>query len=463
MINSINAFIVMKKLYLMALVALACSNDPVKPQPPVVDDDEPKQYGTPFSAVSDPQSVVLYEVNIRAFSDAGNFQGVTDKLDQIKALGFNTIWLMPINPVGKVRSAGGLGSPYSVQNYVEVNPEFGNLDDLRALVQGAHDRNMAVIIDWVANHTSWDNPWMVDKSWYTQDASGNVIIPPGTNWQDVAELNYDNQKMRAAMIHAMKYWVLEANVDGFRCDAVDFVPADFWKQAIDELKSIPARKLILLAEGGKQENFTAGFQMNYAWDFYTNMKAVYNGKSASSIFTTHEAEYKSIPPGAIKLRYTTNHDLSAWEETPIEAFGSSEAALSASVITVFTSAAPLIYSSQEVGREEKLPFFTREPIDWSAHQEMMAQYAKIFSIYNQSDVFMKGELQYYSNDDIAVFTRTKDSEQYLVIVNVRADQKTWQAGSFKQTEWINAADDSSYTISETISLNPYQYLVLRKK
>jgi glycosidase len=455
----------LKKIYWLALFSIACNSNetPVKP---VVkpDPDEPKQYGTPFSGVSDPQKVVLYEVNIRAFSPAGDLQGVIDKLDHIKSLGINTIWLMPIHPVGKEKSAGGLGSPYAVQNYLEVNTEFGNLAKLRELVQGAHDRSMAVIIDWVANHTAWDNPWMENKSWYAQDANGNVIIPPGTNWQDVAELNYNNTDMRKAMIHAMKYWVLEANIDGFRCDAVDYVPSDFWKQALDELKAIKDRKLILLAEGGKQENFSAGFQMNYAWDFCNALEQIYqDNKPASLIFTTHTSEYSKIPAGAVKLRYTTNHDLSAWEATPIEVFGSEEAALSASVITLFTSAAPLLYSSQEVGREEKLPFFTREPIEWNSNADMLAAYQKIFSIYNSSSVFVNGDLQVFDNINVAAFKRFNETDQYLVFVNVRNSlQELVLDVSLQNTAWKNKVTGETIMLQETLTLPPYAYLVLGK-
>lgn len=455
-----------KKIYFVAVLAMACNTDLSLPKPVVPDElEEPKQYGVPFAAVSDPQNVVLYEVNIRAFSESGNFQGVIDRLDHIKSLGINTIWLMPIHPVGQLRSAGGLGSPYAVKHYLEVNPEFGDLAKLRELVEKAHDRNMAVIIDWVANHTAWDNAWISDKSWYTLDANGDIIIPPGTNWQDVAELNYDNHDMRKAMIHAMKYWVLEANVDGFRCDAVDFVPSDFWKQALDELKSIADRKLILLAEGGKQDNFAAGFQMNYAWDFYNNIKQVYNnGKAATSIFTVHEAEYNNIPEGAVKLRYTTNHDESAWEATPIEVFGGVTPALSASAISIFTSAAPLLYSSQEVGQEEKLPFFTRDPINWSSNQEMISAYQKLFSIYNSSHAFTRGELNFFSNNNAAVFTRQFEDDQFLILVNVRnTTQDIPLDASVQNINWTNMLTNESVTTTTSTVLSPYQYVILKKQ
>lgn len=173
------------------------------------------QYSTPFDSVPTVNNIVMYEVNLRAFSSTGNIQGIISRLDEIKALGVNVIWLMPIYPDGDVNS---VNSPYSVKDYKSVSLEYGKLSDLRSLTDLAHAKNMAVILDWVANHTSWDNAWISNASWYTQDNAGNIIIPPGTNWQDVADLNYSNTDMRKAMIDAMKYWTLEANTDGFRCD-----------------------------------------------------------------------------------------------------------------------------------------------------------------------------------------------------------------------------------------------------
>lgn len=450
-----------KKFCFLVMLLFSCGHSTTNVTP--VDPNAPKQYGTPFANVPDAQSIVMYEVNIRAYSSAGNFQGVIDRLDSIKALGINTIWLMPIHPVGQLKSAGGLGSPYAVQDYLKVNPEFGDLNKLRELVQKAHDRNIAIILDWVANHTAWDNPWIQNKSWYSQDVNGNIIIPPGTNWQDVAELNYSNNDMRKAMIAAMKYWILEANVDGYRCDAADYVPADFWKQTLDELKKIDSRKLIFLAEGSTVAEITAGFQMNYAWDFYNNLKSVYSqNQSASSIFTTHISEYNALPVGAKKLRYTTNHDLSAYEGTPVELYNGVQGALSASVVTIFTSAVPLIYGSQEVGRATELPFFTRDPIDWTVNRDMKKQYQKLFSVYQSTPTFTKGTLKYYANDDVAVFKRLLNGEEYLILVNVRGTQKTYALDAeLQSTSWINAIDATTISFSTTVTLDAYNYLILK--
>ena len=192
-----------------------------------------QQYSTPFNSIPKTENIVLYEVNLRAFSSAGNLQGVIDRLDNIRSLGVNVIWLMPIHPQGQLN---GVGSPYAVRDYKAVGSEYGTLQDLRRLTTLAHERGMAVIMDWVANHTAWDNPWIRNRDWYTQNNSGTIIHPAGTNWQDVADLNYAKADMRQAMIDAMQYWVLEANIDGFRCDYADGVPAFFLERGITKTK-----------------------------------------------------------------------------------------------------------------------------------------------------------------------------------------------------------------------------------
>ena len=205
---------------------------------------------------------------MRAFSPEGNFAGVQARLDSIKALGANTLYLLPTYPVVILKT---VHSPYCVRDYEAVNDEFGTLEDLRTLVEEAHKRKMIVLLDWVADHTAWDHPWIANKSWYKQDADGNIICPPKTGWLDVAALNYDNMDMRKAMIEAMRYWVFPANIDGYRCDAADFIPADFWQQAIQNLRTISTHKLLFLAEGKRPENYAAGFDMQYGFSFCRNL------------------------------------------------------------------------------------------------------------------------------------------------------------------------------------------------
>ena len=227
------------------------------------------QYGTPFEKMPKKEDAIIYQVNILAFSQAGNLKGVQERLSYIQELGVNVIYLMPIYPVGIERKAGGLGSPYSVKDYKAVNANFGTLEDLRVLVEEAHKKNMAVVLDWVANHTSWDNVWITaHPSWYQKDANGNIIIPPGTNYNDVAQLDFNNTDMKAAMIDAMSYWVYNANIDGFRCDYADFVPQNFWSDAITALRKIKNQNILMLAEGSKVSNFAAGFDYTFGFGFF---------------------------------------------------------------------------------------------------------------------------------------------------------------------------------------------------
>ena len=232
-----------------------------------------------------PEDVMMYQVNPRVFAPDHSFNAAALQLDSIKSLGANVVWLMPIYEVGKENS---VNSPYCIKDYKALNPEFGNMQEFNSFVDECHKRGMSVIIDWVANHTSWDNAWVLDHpDWYTQDSTGTIISPEGTGWLDVADLNFDNQDMRLAMIDAMKFWVNEAGVDGFRCDAADFVPFDFWKQAIDSLRSMPDHKLLLLAEGKRKDHFDAGFEMNYAWDFAETMREVFRkDTTAAKVFKT---------------------------------------------------------------------------------------------------------------------------------------------------------------------------------
>lgn len=415
----------------------------------------------PVLNVPDVENLIIYEINIRAFSSEGTFQGIIDRLDSIKALSINTIWLMPIHPIGQTKS---INSPYCVKNYTEVNSEFGTMEDFKKLVNEAHSRKINVIIDWVANHTSWDNPWLQNKSWYTQDANGNIVSPPGTNWQDVADLNYNNQDMRAEMIKSMKYWITNADIDGFRCDAADYVPFDFWKQAINELQKIEGKSLIFLAEGNRTDHFTAGFQMNYGWDFYNTIKNVFrNSYSASYIFSVNSSEYNNIPAGKHKLRFTTNHDESAWDATPVTLFNGKKGALAASLIAIYLGGVPLIYSSQEVGISGTIPFFTRQPIDWTLNPDMLIAYKDLLALYNNSDALKRGKLESFDAANAAVFKKSLNEKEFLIVVNVRNNNFLYTVpNALANTNWINALDSSLVSIASSIQLEPYSYLILTK-
>lgn len=447
-------------ILMLSLTWVSCktSEGPTpEPTPPVA--TEPEQYGTPFTHVPNTEDIIMYEVNLRAFSGQGTLKGVQARLDSIKNLGVNVIWLMPIYPMGELK---GVGSPYSVKNYKEVGSEYGTLEDLRALVKEAHDKNMAVILDWVGNHTSWDNPWIVNKTWYTTDASGNIISPTG--WTDVADLNYSSTAMKKEMIKAMKYWVLTANVDGYRCDYADGVPYDFWKQAIDTLKKIPDHKLVMFAEGTRTDHFSAGFNLTFGWNFFNAMKNVYNqNQPANTINNTNIADYNNVPAGSHILRFISNHDDNAVDNAPFATFKGNEGAMSAFVLSLYLGGVPLIYNGQEVGNPQKLSFFTRTPIDWTINPAITAQYKKLISLKKNSSALRNGTIvNYPGNTDILAFKRASGTEQVVVLVNVRDKPVNYTFDtSIANKSWTNGLTELTVNLGAEITLAPFSYLVLK--
>ena len=426
-----------------------------------VSDSSYPQYGTPFTSVPNTQDAIIYQVNLRAFSSDASFKGVIARLDSVKALGINVVYLLPIYPVGVLRSAGGLGSPYAVKDYKGVNAEFGTLADLRSLVDAAHSRNMAVMFDWVADHTSWDNAWISNKNWYKQDANGNIISPPGYN--DVAALDFNNQAMRAAMIDAMKYWIFTANIDGYRCDFADNVPFDFWKQAITALRGITTHKLLMLAEGTRSDQFNAGFNLVYGFAYYSALEAGVFGssKSVTTLQDVNTSEYASALPGSQIMRYTTNHDVYSSDGSPITIYGGKTGSMAAFLVTAYMKGVPMVYDGQEVGCTRDLNIFYHNPIDWSTNPDMTAEYKKILNFRAGSDAIKNGQLSQYSSDDVAVFTKSTSSQKVLVIANLRNVTVTYTMPATLSTSgWKNAFNSASVTLASQIYLQPYQHMVL---
>ena len=425
-----------------------------------------EQYGTPFANMPKKQDAVIYQVNIRAFSDAGNLEGVRAKLSSIKELGANVIYLMPIYPVGQVNSVGQLGSPYSVKDYKAVNPEFGTLADLRTLVEEAHSMDMAVILDWVANHTSWDTSWISNHpDWYQQDTDGNIIAPPGTGYNDVAQLNYENTEMKAAMIDAMEYWVYNANIDGFRCDFADAVPDNFWKEAITKLRSIKNQDLIMLAEGTKVSHFAAGFDYTFGFNFFTTLKKVFSeNKPATTIQDANAAEYANNYKNDQRIvRYTTNHDVNVTDGTPLNLFGGINGSIATFVVAAYMKSVPMIYNAQEIGYAQQIPFFNHTPIDWStANQTVLTEYKKIIAFRKSSAALKTGTYYGYSSNAVSAFTMETATEKVFVLSNLsNATVNYIIPTSLSATAWKDAFTNTSVSVAATITLTPYQYLVLK--
>ncbi len=433
------------------------------PTPPVTTTPTPAQYGTPFASVPNREDAVIYQVNMRAFSQGGNFAGVTARLDSIKAIGVNVLYLMPIYPVGVVKS---VNSPYSVKDYSAVNPEFGTLTDLRALVDGAHARGLSVMLDWVANHTSFDNAWITDHpDWYLRDGAGTILSPPNTNYTDVAQLNFTSAAMRLAMISAMKSWVYTANVDGFRCDYADPIPASFWVQAIDTLRNIRSHKLLLLAEGTNSSNFTSGFDYNFGFGFYGGLRNVYGNNGSATTFTTlNTSEYVGAATTQQVVRYTTNHDVNGSDGTPVALFGGNAGAMSAFVVASCFKGVPFVYNGQEAGMTTPITFpFTSVKIKWGAHSDVKRAYQQLLTARAASPALQHGTPVAYSTADVCAFTKTAGTDQALVLVNVRNAPITYAVPTaLVNTTWTNALQGGTYAVGSQVALPPHGYVVLKK-
>jgi 1,4-alpha-glucan branching enzyme len=420
-----------------------------------------QQYGTPFATVPAAEEVVMYEVNPLVFSSTRDLPGVTARLDSIKSLGVNVVWLMPIYEKGSTNS---VGSPYCIKDYKTMNPDYGDLQDLRDLVDASHNLGMAVMLDWVANHTSWDHIWMADESYYVKE-NGVIIHPPGTNWADVAELNYSNAEMRAEMISAMKYWTLEANVDGFRCDYATGVPGWFWKEAIDTLRSLPNRELLMFAESDDLSLLNQGFDMAFSWSFYGAALGAFGGGDARQLYTAHASEFYGLDPGKTMVRFVTNHDQNAWDNTPQNLFGGQNQVMSAFVLSCTMGGVPLLYNGQEKALPYKLPFFTPTSvaINWTLNPKVTSEYRSILSAYNDYDALRGHVRTNLSNFAIAAFTAVGSDHNAFVAVNTKSTAKSFAVpADWQSTMAYNPISKDSIALGTSLTLAPFEYNVFVK-
>lgn len=312
------------------------------------------------------KNVSIYQLNTRQFTPEGTLAAAQQHLPRIQKLGCDLVWLMPVNPIGQQNRKGSLGSPYSVCDYFSVNPELGTLADLRAFVDAAHQRGMHVILDWVANHTSWDHPLTLEHpEWYLRDWKGDFAPTHWWDWEDIIELDYTQQGVRDYMIEAMAYWVRQAGVDGFRCDVAGFVPTDFWEQARARLRTIKP-ELFMLAEWESRELHHEAFNMTYALTWVETMGRIARGQAdVGQLRIFYSWDGKAFPGASMRMMMVSNHDLNAWEGTEFERLGPAlEAAMALSVLG---RGMPLVYSGQEAGNEKRLAFFERDPIVWRDH------------------------------------------------------------------------------------------------
>jgi glycosidase len=366
------------------------------------------------------RDAVVYEVFPRHFSAAGNFAGVTARLDELKQLGVTVIWLMPVHPVGRLKAKGSVGSPYAVKDYYAVNPDYGTKDDFHQLVAAAHQLGLKVIIDIVANHTSWDSVMLEHPAYYKRDAAGQVI-PPNPDWTDVAGLSYTNSETRRYMVDMLKYWLREFDLDGFRCDVAAEVPTGFWEEARAELEKVKPG-IFLLAEASKPELMTKAFDADYAWPMLGTLNKVLQDGAPASEFqrTWRQDEQARYPPGSLHLRFTDNHD----EPRAISRFGW-KAAMAASAMMFTLDGVPLLYNGMEVGdtTESGNPaLFEKLTVFWQPKQreKFRETYRQLIELRRAHPAFRNGEVTWLENSapqNLVAFLRRDAHDEFVVVVN----------------------------------------------
>jgi glycosidase len=367
------------------------------------------------------ENAAIYEANIRQYSPEGSFKEFEKRLPELKAMGVGVIWIMPINPIGQKNRKGTLGSYYAVRDYTAVNPEMGTPEDFRHLVNAIHAQGMKVIIDWVANHTAWDNDWAKDHpDYYAHDDKGN-FVPPVPDWHDVIRLDYRNPQLR------VKYWVTDYDVDGFRCDVADMVPTDFWNEARAALDKV--KPVFMLAEATKPELQEHAFDMTYGWQFKDLFNEIAQGKKAAADLDAYlNGEEKQYNPNSYRMLHITNHDLNSWEGTEFQRLG--DATETFLVLSNVIEGMPLIYSGQEAGNTKALAFFEHDPIEWKDHK-FRGLYTKLFQLKKTNKALWNGLsggqlVRVHTSNDKAVFafTRSKDGNEIVGIFNLSKQPQT---------------------------------------
>ncbi|MBG8555327.1 alpha-amylase family glycosyl hydrolase [Hymenobacter guriensis] len=407
-------------------------------------------------------NATIYEVNLRQFTPEGTFRAFTEHLPRLAAMGVSIVWLMPVHPIGEVNRKGTLGSQYAVQDYFGVNPEFGTLDDLRHLVHTAHALGLKVLLDWVANHTSWDNPLVAQHpDWYRHGAQGQ-LVPPVPDWTDVVAFDYAQPALRRYMTDALLYWVREAHIDGYRCDVAGLVPTDFWDEARRELDEV--KPLFMLAEwdelypsGGlsweefnsdtklleRAFNMTFGLRLHYLLDHIAEDK---NALSDIDIYLASErAKY---PPSVYLMHFTNNHDVNSWDGTEYERLGA--LALPFAVLTVLLPGMPLVYTGQEAALRKRLAFFDRDPVDWQ-NFPLQNFYTRLLQLKRRHPALRNGDpasrfLRLESAPELYGFLRLKQDAAMLCVINTAPAERTLALPAAAAGSWLDVFSEEPLTL-----------------
>lgn len=439
-------------------------------------------FGSPLLAVEPPQicagqpalgqpewvrRAVIYEINVRQYSRGGNFAAVTAELPRISELGVDTLWFMPIHPIGELNRKGSLGSYYAVRDYYEVNPEFGTAQEFKQLVDAAHAQGFRVILDWVGNHTAWDHPLTSQHpEFYVRDAKGSFVPPTGFDWTDVIQLDLNNPAVLDYQFGAMAYWVENFGIDGFRCDFATGVPTPFWNELSARLRAIRP-DLFLLSESELPQHQLAAFHASYGFEMMHTFNAVAQGRAGvSHIDDTLARSRVRLPAGGALLYYTSNHDENSWQGTEFERLGGGAAPFA--VLSFALDGIPLIYNGQEIGLDRRLEFFERDPIRWTPHPRLTSFYRTLCGLKRSHPALHTGapmrRLPTTANDALYVVMREAGPARVLVLLNLTARDAT--ADTFDrglQGRWrdVFTGDELVLDAAATFPLRAWGYRVLQ--
>ncbi len=415
------------------------------------------------------KNMVLYEVNLRQYTDSGTLKAFEKHLPRLKALGINVLWFMPVYPIGIENRKEALGSYYSVKDYLNVNPEFGTLEDMKNVIDKAHELGMHVLLDWIPNHTSWDNPLTIEHpEWYTRDSTGKFNPPVGTNWTDVIQLDWTQKGLQDYMILAFKFWI-NLGADGFRVDHPHNTPKEFWERARTELEKI--KPVLMLAEHEEAGKFVdKGFDMNYAWVMHHLMNSIAQGKdSASAMAKYFKKEWASYPNNVYRLMFLTNHDENSWAGTIDSLMGNSQRMFATLIFTA--QGVPLIYSGQEACLDKKLKFFVRDPIKWDTC-ELTRFYTGLIKLKKENQALWNGDfggkmikIKTSKEKKIFAFYREKEGNRVVVFLNLSKKPVSFKPvlkgleGDY--TEYFTG-QKTAFKTKSAIQLGPWGYEVFVK-
>ncbi|MGB3722578.1 MAG: alpha-amylase family glycosyl hydrolase [Pacificimonas sp.] len=412
-----------------ALLALMLALPALAQRPPLAERTEADYAPQPYvELVNAPwtKDAVIYQLNTRQFTKEGTFRAAMADLPRLHDMGVDIVWLMPIHPIGERNRKGSLGSPYSVRDYFGVNPELGTEDDFRAFVTAAHDLGLKVILDWVANHTAWDNPLLAaHPDWYERDWKGDNRPTPWWDWSDIIDLDYRQPGVRKYMTEALAYWVRTFDIDGYRADVAGYVPVDFWEDAREDLDAI--KPVFMLAEWKEPELHRRAFDATYSWEWYRTLERIAKGDAdATALYGYYSENESAWPMEAMRMVFTSNHDINSWDAPAPEVFGDALPAIT--VLQFVTEGIPLIYNGQEVCNAKKLEFFERDPIDWSQNCEgtdLDRLYRDLISFRDANPALHNGrwgarmtKVENSAPEQILSFVRARDGNRVFAIFNL---------------------------------------------